>query len=229
MPAIVPIVEGHGEEKAFPLLLRRLLAEEYCRFDITIDHPLNAKSWNNLLRAGGIERFLERAALRANAAGIIVLLDLDEADCAADLARELAARARGRGLHLPVAIVVVVRAYEAWFIASIETIRGRRVKGLKFLPGDVEPHPQPETIRSPKSWLKEKLVAGRGYVEPRDMPPLTDLLDYALVRQRCRSFHRLGHAIEQLIEAVDGQGRCRDTVTQLLLLCINYFYANIVT
>ena len=205
MPAIVPIVEGHGEEKAFPLLLRRLLAEEYGRFDLTIDRPLNAKSWHNLLRSGGIEGFLRRAALRANAAGIIVLLDLDEADCAADLARELAARTRGVGLRLPVAIVVVVQAYEAWFLASIETIRGRRVKGEAFLPDDVEPPPEPEAIRSPKGWLKGRLVASRGYVEPRDMPPLTTLLDCARVRQCCRSFRRLDHAIEQLIAAVDGQ------------------------
>ena len=155
MPAIVPIVEGHGEEKAFPLLLRRLLMEEHSRSDITIDGPLNAKSWHNLLRSGGIEGFLRRAALRANAAGIIVLLDLDEANCAADLARKLAARARGIELHLPVAIVVVVQAYEAWFIASIETIRGRRVKGLRFLSGGVEPPPEPEAVRSPKGWLKD--------------------------------------------------------------------------
>ena len=205
MPTIVPIVEGRGEIAAFPLLLRRLLAEEYGRFDLTIDRPLAANSWHNLLRAGGIERFLERAALRANAAGIIVLLDLDEADCAADLARELAARARGRGLHLPVAIVVVVQAYEAWFLASIETIRGRRVKGEAFLPDDIEPPPEPETIRSPKGWLKERLVPGRGYKEKDDMPPLTDLLDCAQVRQSCRSFRRLDHAIEQLIAAVDRQ------------------------
>ena len=203
MPAIVPIVEGRGETAAFPLLLRRLLAEEYGRFDLTIDHPLAANGWHNLLRTGGIERFLERAALRANAAGIIVLLDLDEADCAADLARELAARARGRGLHLPVAIVVAVQTYEAWFLASIETIRGQRVKGQMFLPAEVEPPSEPETIRSPKDWLKERLVAGRGYKEKQDMAPLTQLLDCALVRQRCRSFHRLDHAVEQLIAAVE--------------------------
>ena len=164
---------------------------------------LSLPGWHNLLRTGGIERFLERAALRANAAGIIVLLDLDEADCAADLARELAARARGRGLHLPVAIVVAVQTYEAWFLASIETIRGQRVKGQMFLPAEVEPPSEPETIRSPKDWLKERLVAGRGYKEKQDMAPLTQLLDCALVRQRCRSFHRLDHAVEQLIAAVE--------------------------
>ncbi|MDE0004740.1 MAG: DUF4276 family protein [Rhodospirillaceae bacterium] len=205
MPAIVPVVEGRGEIAAFPLLLRRLLAEEYRRFDLTIDHPLAANGWHNLLRAGGIERFLERAALRANAAGIIVLLDLDEADCAADLARELAARARGRGLHLPVAIVVAVQAYEAWFLASIETIRGQHVKGQRFLPAEVEPPSEPETIRSPKDWLKDRLVDDRFYKEKEDMPPLTDLLDCAQVRRRCRSFRRLDHAIGQLVAAIDRQ------------------------
>ena len=205
MPAIVPVVEGRGEIAAFPLLLRRLLAEEYGRLDLTIDHPLAANGWHNLLRAGGIERFLERAALRDNASGIIVLLDLDEADCAADLARNLAERARSIRSHLPVAIVVAVPAYEAWFLASIETIRGRRVKGEAFLPDDVEPPPEPEAIRSPKGWLKRWLVDDRFYKEKEDMAPLTALLDCARIRRRCRSFRRLDHAIEQLVTAVDEQ------------------------
>ncbi len=204
MPAIVPIVEGHGEEQAFPVLLRRLLYEQG-RYEFTVTSPYNAKGRTKLTRPGGVEGYLATAASEADAAGIIVLLDLDEADCAADLARELAARARGRGLHLPIAIVVAVQAYEAWFIASIVTIRGRRVKGLKFLPGDVEPHPQPETIRSPKDWLKDRLVDDRFYKETQDMAPLTDLLDCAQVRRRCRSFRRLNHAIGQLIASVDRQ------------------------
>ena len=119
--------------------------------------------------------------------------------------RELAARARSIGLHLPVAIVVAVQAYEAWLLASIETIRGRRVKGEEFLPGNVEPPPELETIGSPKEWLKERLVAGRGYKETQDMAPLTDLLDCVQVRRRCRSFRRLNHAIGQLIASVDRQ------------------------
>ena len=204
MPAIVPIVEGRGEIAAFPLLLRRLLTEEYSRFDLTIGRPITADGRQNLLRSDGIERFLRGTReVRPDAAGIIVLIDLDEDDCAADLARELAARARGVGLSIPVVIVVVVQAYEAWFPASIETIRGQRVKKLAFLPDDVESPPEPETICSPKDWLKGRLVAGRGYKETQDMVPLTASLDFDLVRPRSRSFQRLGHAIEELIAAVD--------------------------
>ena len=204
MPAIVPIVEGDGEEEAFPPLLRRLLYEQD-HYDITVTSPYNAQGRTKLTRPGGIEAYLSYAASEPDAAGIIVLLDLEDDNCAADLARELAARARNVYLNLPVAIVVVVRAYEAWFLASIETIRGKRVKRLAFLPDDTEPPPEPETVRSPKSWLKERLVAGRFYKETLDMAPLTALLDCALVRRRSRSFRRLDHAIEQLIAAVDRQ------------------------
>ena len=204
MPAIVPIVEGDGEEEAFPPLLRRLLYEQD-HYDITVTSPYNAQGRTKLTRPGGIEAYLRYAASEPDAAGIIVLLDLEDDNCAADLARELAARARNVYLNLPVAIVVVVRAYEAWFLASIETIRGKRVKRLAFLPDDTEPPPEPETVRSPKSWLKERLVAGRFYKETLDMAPLTALLDCALVRRRSRSFRRLDHAIEELIAAVDGQ------------------------
>ena len=153
MPAIVPIVEGGGEEEAFPPLLRRLLYEQD-RYDFTVTSPYNAQGRTKLTRSGGIEAYLSYAASEPDAVGIIVLLDLEDDNCAADLARELAARTRNVGLNLPVAIVVVVQAYEAWFIASIETIRGQPIKGLTFLPDDIESPPEPETIRSPKEWLK---------------------------------------------------------------------------
>ena len=204
MPAIVPIVEGDGEEAAFPLLLRRLLYDQE-RYDFTVTSPYNASGRTKLTRSGGIEAYLSYAASEPDAAGIIVLLDLEDDNCAADLAGELAARARNVYLNLPVAIVVVVQAYEAWFIASIETIRGQRVKGEAFLPDDVEPPPEPEAIRSPKGWLKDRLVDDRFYKEKDDMPPLTALLDCARIRRRCRSFRRLDHAIEELMAAVDGQ------------------------
>ena len=204
MPAIVPIVEGDGEKAAFPLLLRRLLYDQE-RYDFTVTSPYNARGRTKLTRSGGIEAYLSYAASEPDAAGIIVLLDLEDDNCAADLARELAARARNVYLNLPVAIVVVVQAYEAWFLASIETIRGQPIKRLPFFPDDVEPPPEPEAIRSPKGWLKDRLVDDRFYKEKEDMPPLTDLLDCAQVRQSCRSFRRLDHAIGQLIAAVDRQ------------------------
>ncbi len=202
MPAIVPIVEGDGEAVAFPLLLRRLLYEQ-ARYDFTIATPYNAKGRTKLTRPAGIEAYLASAAAEPDAAGIIVLLDLDEDNCAVELARELAARASRVELSLPVVLVVAVQAYEAWLFASIETIRGQPIKGLAFLPDDTEPHPEPEALRSPKSRLQRLLPAGRGYKERQDMAPLTDLLDCARIRRRCRSFRRLDSAIEELIAAID--------------------------
>lgn len=201
MLTIVPIVEGDGELQAFLLLLRRLLGEQN-RYDLTVARPHNAHGRTNLLRPGGIEGFLRSVGV-LQPAGIIVLLDLDEDDCGADVAHDLAGRARQVGLSTSIVIVVAVSAYEAWFLASIETTRGEPIKGQPFLRDDVEAPPDPEAVASPKRWLGERLIGSRGYKETLDQAPLTEQLDLGMVRQRSRSFRRLNHAVTQLIEAID--------------------------
>src|SRR2546426_7135782 len=47
---------------------------------------------------------------------------------------------------VPCAVVLAHREYEAWFLASLESLRGRR--GIR---GDAEAHPDPEEPRDRKS------------------------------------------------------------------------------
>ena len=126
---IVPIVEGVGEERALPKLVRRWL--QHRRFDRWFEVPdraVNAKGCGNLKAAHdprrhlGIEHYVT-AALRAGPAdAILVVLDADK-EClhrahGQGLGPELLRRAREVAGGVPVAVVVANRTYEAWLLAG---------------------------------------------------------------------------------------------------------------
>ena len=152
---IVPIVEGFGEETAVPLLVRRWLARR--RFDRHFDVPdlaINAKGCGKLKAAYdrtrhlGIEHYVE-AALRSGPDAILVVLDADD-ECvhrsgAVGLGPKLLDRARAVAPQVPMAVVVANREYEAWFLASLSSLRGR---GL--LPQDRR-LPEPLVPEAPKN------------------------------------------------------------------------------
>ncbi|MGO9120747.1 MAG: DUF4276 family protein [Desulfomonilaceae bacterium] len=150
MRRIVPIVEGYGEERAVPCLIRRWLRHRRLHefFDVP-DLAINAKGCGNLradydrARHLGIEHYI-RAALRGGPDAILVILDADD-ECMKrepgnGLGPALLARARQIARHIPLAVVVANREYEAWFLASITSIRAAGLLPEETrLPGDLVP------------------------------------------------------------------------------------------
>lgn len=61
MASIVAIVEGHGEEEAVPLLLRRIAAAVAPTADIEILPPIRVER-NRVVRPEELERVVELAA-----------------------------------------------------------------------------------------------------------------------------------------------------------------------
>ena len=201
MGVLIPVVEGDGEVEAVPLLLRRL-QNEYRRWDLQIARPKNAHGRDNLLRPGGLERFLRYAWLEPDCIAVLILLDAHE-DCPKEIAPQLAARARALNPPCPVAIVLAKCEYEAWFLASLETIAGHDLKGRVGLPAEVCFEGDVEAVQGAKEWISQKMPSGRISKETFDQAPMSNLIDLALVRGRSRSFRRLEHAFQEIMEAVD--------------------------
>lgn len=193
------IVEGHGEVEAAPLLIRRLLHEQFQRYDLEIKKPFNAHSNSNILKPGGLENFLElaRRAVDPCCQGLIVLLDAEREhhDCPPNLAVSLARRTARLGLPFPVAIVCANCEYESWFIASLHTMRSHLRPNVKY-PGD------PEQECGAKGWLSENMPPPRVYKETVDQVKLTQSLDIPHTIKHSRSFQRMVHAVEQLTQEI---------------------------
>ena len=205
MLRIVPIVEGDGEVEAVPLLLGKLIAG-MGRPEVGISRPpLNAGSCSNLTKAGGLERFVRNAALRPDCGAILVLMDADKG-CPLQIARDFVARITVLGTKHPVVVVIANCEYEAWFLASLDSLAGKDFAGRSGLPlGTTYPEADVETLVGVKGWLSRHLPGSRRYKETFDQAPMTHLLRPDLVAPRSRSFRRLQHALEEAIAAIDAR------------------------
>lgn len=186
------VVEGHGEVKAAPILLRRIAAEIDPSATLEILQPIR-RSRASLVKPGELERAVELAARKARPDGsVLVLLDSDE-DCPARLAPDLLRRGRSAGLGLPVSVILPRREFEAWFLAAAESLRGQR-----GLPLDLVPPQNPGEIRGAKEWLRDRM-RGHVYSPTIDQPALAAMIDLHQARTAA-SFDKCYRDLRVLIE-----------------------------
>ena len=125
MIRIVAIVEGDGEVKAVPVLLRRIGAAVAPLAALDVAWPIRVPR-GRFLKASGLEGYVSLAASRAGPDGrILVLLDAN-GDCPAELGAALLRRARAARPDLLIEVVLAKCEYEAWFIAAADSLRGTR-------------------------------------------------------------------------------------------------------
>ena len=212
---LVLFVEGEGDQKAVPVLVKRLLTEARAWDKIILDpdpfkvrsHGALAKdnyeSWTNKLRA---------AAKRSNVGGVLLVLDGDEKSrtgevfCARRAAAELATRAHaaGGGKLFSVAVVFALQEYESWLIAGVKSLAGRPLSGnlRGVLPGTAPPDGDLEASpREAKEWLSKFMPDG--YKPTTHQQPLSEIVDIATIRERhLRSFRRFENAVRELVTAM---------------------------
>ena len=192
----MPIVEGPGDVQATPILLRKILWDHLNCYNIGVVKPKKAGGRGALDRVGGLERFIEYASSTPNCGGILVLVDCDE-DCARDWAKLTCDRCKEVGVSVPIAVVCAVHEYEAWFLASLDSVRGSG-----RLNQDMHYDGNPEAVSGVKGWFTQQMPPGRAYKETIDQASLTSLIDISLARANSRSFRRLCHALEELQSAM---------------------------
>lgn len=192
MLTIVPVVEGDGDARAAPLLLRRILAE-YLNSPGAVGRPVVAHGRQNL--EGNLATFLDYAQGQRECGAILVLVDADD-DCPVQIAQAMRTKADNAGISVPVQIVYANRMYESWFLASLTTV----MPSAEVSDAVVS---DTDTIQNPKSLLNNLLQRRRGYKETRDQVAFTSRVDITLAHSRSRSFRRLCHAVEQLLAAAD--------------------------
>jgi len=221
MKCRILLAEGQGEVSAIPVLVRRLLQEKEACSLLYVDNDVIRRSPSHLIKWSGPGKqpdysgWLDTLALAARRHEIGAVLAVYDGDaktfppgsgsrfCAATAAESMAKAAvsAGAGELFSLAVVFAISEYETWLVAGAESLAGRRFEdGRLALPPDVTfPAGDPESHG--KRWLEQHCP---GYRPTRHQAPLTKLLDFQFVRaKKLRSFTRLEHALDQLIEAVD--------------------------
>jgi hypothetical protein len=170
---IAPIVEGHGEVQAIPILLRRMVAEAAPTAQLHLNPALRVKAGSFMNDDDYSRKYIELAARKAKPwsnSCVLILLDCED-DCPAELGSDLLNRAKAFRSDVNIIVILAYREYETWFLAS-----ARSLQGICGLPLDLIPPVDPESFRDAKGWLSEKM--GLPYNETDHQPRLTNAFDF---------------------------------------------------
>ncbi|MGI8991089.1 MAG: DUF4276 family protein [Bryobacteraceae bacterium] len=185
------IVEGHSEEQAAPVLIRRL-AQAF-GFHSSIRFAVRRVTKSRLIQPGELEKTLEALARQiGRSRPFLVLLDADE-DCPKDLADDLKARCRDRHADLTIAVVIANKEYEAWFLAAAKSLSGKGALDEKLHAPD-----DPESVQGAKEWLTARMLPNESYSPTRHQPAYSHLMDLSEAGT-ARSFRKFEKEVARLL------------------------------
>ncbi|HZV67312.1 MAG TPA: DUF4276 family protein [Telluria sp.] len=185
MITVVSIVEGDGEVRALPVLLRRINGWLTPSASIFLPNPIRVRKDQFLRRADVFERHVKLAArICAQPGWILILLDADD-DCPKELAEQTLRRARLLAPHRMISVVLANREYEAWFIAAAASLDGKR--GFS---APAQPLPAADAIRDAKGWIDRQIVGGK-YHPIDDQAAFSAQMDLSETHANSRSFRKL--------------------------------------
>jgi hypothetical protein len=124
---------------------------------------------------------------------VVILFD-GEDDCPRERGAEVRAWAREVAAGRPCDVVVAYREYETWFLAAVESLRGKY--GIR---PDATAPANPESRRDAKGALEEFMPADRAYSETGDQPAMSAVFDLGLAHRRNRSFRKLVKAVGDVL------------------------------
>ena len=191
---IQPIVEGHGEVAAVPVLLRRF-RDEAQAWQVDIGSPIR-RSRGQLVQQAQLEQAVNLARRQPGCDAILIMFDGDT-DCPAELGPRVQRWATVAAGEVPCEVVLPHREYEAWFLAAIESLRGAR--GMRL---DAPLHPDPEAPRGAKEQLEARMHAGKSYLERTHQPAFSKRFSMAAAHARSRSFRKLTKSFGDLLCAM---------------------------
>ena len=149
---IQPLVEGHGEVEALPVLLRRFIDAAQV-WTVGVRQPIR-RPRNRLAQEDGVRQAVRLALEQPECGAVLVLLD-GNSDCPAELGPTVQEWTTGAADDTPCRVVLAHREYEAWFLASIESLRG-----FRGVTTTAQPPRDPEDARGAKEQLRARMQPG---------------------------------------------------------------------
>ncbi len=185
---LLPVVEGHGDVKAVPILLRNMLAHMGAH-QVLLERPYRLGDYSSLV--ANADRHIPLIA-RENCRALW-LLDCDDG-CPAERVVELRRLATLHAVNARIEFSFFVREFETLFLASPEITRDC----LGIAPNVHFPE-NAENIRGAKQWLSRHMPSGSAYKETIHQPILAAQLDVANLAEKSKSFLHLKMTLERLL------------------------------
>ena len=188
---IQPIVEGHGEVSAVPVLLRKL-AELMRVPALAVGRPIRAPR-SKLTQQEGMTKYVQMARSQEGCRGILVMFDADDL-CPKTESEQVRQWAAVAATPIPCSLVLPNREYEGWFLACIEVLmQYRAIQPVQQFAGN------PDDKRGAKEAVEDLMGEGFRYIERADQPSFTAQADWLLVHERSRSFRKMAKEVQRLL------------------------------
>ena len=189
------IVEGAGDVKAVPRLIRNTLHFNGI-YDINpAPRPKSNLEIRKLLRAGELERYVEYG-IRDDGDSVLFILDCDDF-CPITVCKIFVERIRGLRPAKKVGIALFRAEFEAIFLHCIDEISAYFadygwVADRLQLAGDLE------AIRDAKGTLSRMMKPERAYKETRDQEKFITALNFKKLHENSRSFRHFESTLHWL-------------------------------
>lgn len=168
---IAPIVEGHGDVAALPVLLRRIAPL------LVVKRPVRFPRTKLLIRDELARAAKIAASNIPDQGGILLLLDADE-DCAATLGPDLERQITSVIPNRKCRVALAVQEFEAWIVGGDESYGVENADSV--------------------GKLKERIRQRYGvYSETADQARLIATANMGLLEQRSRSFRHLRSVVRE--------------------------------
>ena len=191
MTPIYSIVEGEGEVKALPELLKKL------RNSLSPDKQLyHHKKQPIRISRGKITQFKPDFINQLKAQNInsmrdngwvLIVVDADD-DCPVELARKIHNIASQHIPHGRISVVIPNKEYEAWFLASANSMANQNLPSEHqsiALSGNLS---NVDNIKDAKGRIT---IDGKSYSETGHQEILTKMIDVNIAEKNSRSFRKL--------------------------------------
>lgn len=196
------IVEGYGDQKAVPELLRRILHEVLLNYEFQISpNPIRGKDIPCIKRPGELEKFLKYACMRDDCDCVILILDCDD-DCPVDVVTDFVERASAIAINSGkrIAIGFIRCEFETLFLQSIDSISAAYPPASGYDVDAINNVENLESVRGAKGMFR-RAIPSKSYKETRDQPRYVHSLDLEHLRMCSRSYRHIESMIQWIIQA----------------------------
>ena len=191
----VLIVEGAGDIKAVPRLIRETLYFNGI-YDINpAPRPKSNVEVRKLMRAGELERYIEYG-IRDDGDSVLVILDCEDF-CPLDVCREFTKRIELLKIDKKVGISLFRSEFETLFLYCVDEIAAH-FDDYGWRADRPAPSEDFENIRDAKGTLSRMMRPERAYKETRDQEKFITALNYLKLRRHSRSFRHFENTLHWL-------------------------------